>query len=192
MKTIVLILSLLIAGSLLGQQQETIVVYAEVVGNDTIPIVELNEVDIMTFRIIESKREYKRLTKLIRNVKKVYPYAKLAGIKLNQYEEILLNASSDKERKQILKQAEKEIQAEYGNDLKNLTFSQGKILIKLVDRETGNSSYELVKELRGAFRAFFYQTFAKIFGYNLKVKYDPYGEDADIEFIVRMIETGQI
>jgi len=61
-----------------------------------------------------------------------------------------------------------------------------------VDRETGNSSYELVRELRGSFTAFFYQTFARIFGYNLKNKYDPYGEDRSIEFIVRMIETGQI
>jgi len=73
-----------------------------------------------------------------------------------------------------------------------MTFSQGKILIKLVDRETGNSSYELVKELRGAFSAFFYQAFARIFGFNLKIKYDPEGEDREIETIVKMIETGQI
>ena len=73
-----------------------------------------------------------------------------------------------------------------------MTISQGKILIKLIDRETGNSSYDLVADFRGQFRAVFYQTFARIFGYNLKIKYDPLGEDREIEIIVRMIESGQL
>ncbi|RLD53296.1 MAG: DUF4294 domain-containing protein, partial [Bacteroidetes bacterium] len=64
--------------------------------------------------------------------------------------------------------------------------------IKLVDRETGESSYALVQELRGKFTAFFWQTFARLFGYNLKIKYDPLGEDKDIENIVVMIEQGLI
>jgi hypothetical protein len=91
-----------------------------------------------------------------------------------------------------MKQAEEEIEAEYGQELRDLTISQGKILIKLIDRETGNSSYDLVADLRGEFRAVFYQAFARIFGYNLKIKYDPEGEDKDIELIVRMIENGQL
>ena len=91
-----------------------------------------------------------------------------------------------------MKQAEDELQAEFGDDLRNLTISQGKILLKLVYRETGASSYDLVAELRGKFRAFFWQAFARIFGFNLKSGYDPEGEDADIEFIVKMIEAGQL
>ena len=91
-----------------------------------------------------------------------------------------------------MKTAEKEIKEEYGEELKDLTFSQGKILIKLLDRETGNTSFELVQDLRGKFTAFWYQAFARIWGYNLKVKYDPEGEDKEIEDIVVMIENGSI
>ena len=91
-----------------------------------------------------------------------------------------------------MKQAEDELKEEYGEDLKKLTFSQGKILIKLVSRETGNSSYELVQDFRGRFVAFWWQAFAKIFGHNLKMDYDPEGEDREIELIVLMIENGQL
>jgi hypothetical protein len=101
-------------------------------------------------------------------------------------------AQSDKERRQLMKRAEDELKAEFEDDLKKLTFKQGLILIKLVDRETGNTSYELVQELRGKFTAFFWQAFARLFGYNLKVEYDPLGDDKEIEDIVVMIENGQI
>ncbi|MFO8129427.1 MAG: DUF4294 domain-containing protein [Bacteroidales bacterium] len=175
-----------------AQEQERIVVRAEVVNGDTIPIVPLKEINIYAFKIIKSKRQARRLSKLIRNVKKVYPFAKLAGIKLKEYENRLMQASTDKERRQIMKQAEAEIKEKYGNDLKKLNFSQGKILIKLIDRETGNTSYALVSELRGKFIAFFWQAFARVFGYDLKINYDPEGKDKDIETIVRMIENGQI
>ena len=134
----------------------------------------------------------KQLTKLIYNVKKVYPYAKLAGIQLRRYDKMLSEAKNDKESRKLMKQAEKEINEQYGGELKDLTFSQGKILIKLIDRETGETSYNLVSDLRGNFTAFFYQAFARIWGYNLKVKYDPEGEDKQIEAIVKMIERGQI
>ena len=126
------------------------------------------------------------------NVKKVYPYAKIAGMKLKEYEVILEGVEDKKARKKIMKQAEDELDAEFGDDLRNLTFSQGKILIKLVYRETGSSSYDLVAELRGKFRAFFWQAFARIWGFNLKNGYDPTGDDRDIEFIVQMIEAGQL
>jgi hypothetical protein len=175
----------------LSQEEQRIVVYGTVVDGDTIPLVPLKEVYIVSWRLLEGK-EARKMTKLMKNVKIVYPYAHLAGIKLQEYEEILLQAPDDRTRKQIMKQAEVEIEAEYGGELRDLTISQGKILIKLIDRETGSSSYELVQDLRGEFRAVFYQTFARIFGYNLKVKYDPEGEDRDIELIVRMIENGQL
>ncbi|MBE9492287.1 MAG: DUF4294 domain-containing protein [Bacteroidetes bacterium] len=174
------------------QEVEKIVVYAQVIDGDTIPIVPLKQVYVYSFKIIESKKQARKYSRLIRNVKRVYPLAKLAGIKLREYEEILIKATSDHERKKIMKQAEKELKENYGGELKKLTFSQGKILIKLVDRETGNSSYDLVAELRGKFVAFFWQTFARLFGFNLKTEYDPEGEDKQIEMIVRMIENGQL
>ena len=178
--------------SVISQEKDLIVVFAKVDGSDTIPSVNLKTISVYTLKEIENKRQQRRLTKLIRNIKIVYPYAKLAGIKLKEYEILLTNADSDKERKKLMKQAEQELKEEYSDDLRNMTFSQGKILIKLVYRETGTTSYELVQELRGKFTAFFWQTFARIFGFNLKSGYDPYGEDMQIEAIVRLIEAGEL
>jgi len=175
-----------------AQETRYTVTRAIVMDGDTMPHMRLREVEIYSLKIPKSRRGQKRLTKLVKNVKIVYPYARLAGIKLREYEDLLLNAQTDKERKQIMKRAEKEINEEYGAELKDLNFSQGKILIKLIDRETGDSSYELVQELRGKFTAFWYQAFARIWGYNLKEKYDPKGNDRQIEIIVRMIESGQL
>ena len=174
------------------EKKERIVVNARILDGDTIPVIALQELRVYAFKPYKNKKEARRMTKLIRNVKIVYPYAKIAGIKLREYEEILAGVDDKKTRKKIMKQAEKEIEEEFGDDLRDFTFSQGKILIKLVYRETGESSYELVAELRGKFRAFFWQAFARIFGFNLKNGYDPKGEDADIEFIVQMIEAGQL
>jgi hypothetical protein len=170
----------------------SIVLEAKVIEGDTVPVIQLREIEIYSLVIPKSKRGKRKLTKLVKNVKKVYPYARIAGRKLLEYEVILKEAPNDRARKKIMKQAEVEIKEEYGEELKNLTFSQGKILIKLLDRETGNSSYELVQELRGKFTAFWYQTFARIWGYDLKTRYDPEGEDRQLETIVRMIERGQI
>jgi hypothetical protein len=194
MKKYFFILSFLFGLSYLLKSQEInhIVTKTIIIQGDTMPIFSLREVEVVSLEIPKTKKGKRRLTKLVENVKKVYPYAKLAGIQLNKYEDMLLAAETDKERRQIMKQAEQEIKEEYGDELKNLTFTQGKILIKLLDRETGESSFELVQELRGKFTAFWYQAFAKLWGYNLKVKYDPEGEDIQIETIVRLIERGQI
>ena len=194
MRKQIFILTILLAASLqlVAQRVEPIIVQAIVVAGDTIPTISLDEVEIYSLKIPQTRKAKKKLTRLIKNVKRVYPWARLAGIQLRKYDHLLANAKNDKERRKIMKEAEKEINQKYGGSLKKLTFSQGKILIKLIDRETGNTSYSLVQELRGNFTAFFYQAFARIWGYNLKVKYDPNGADKNIETIVRMIERGQI
>jgi hypothetical protein len=174
-----------------SQEESQIVVFGKIVDGDTIPVIQLKEVDVHSWQIL-SNSEGRKLTKLMKNVKITYPYARLAGQKLIEYEEILNQAPDDKARKNIMKQLEDELNAEYGNELRELTVSQGKILLKLVDRETGKSSYDLVEELRGQFRAVFYQAFARIFGMNMKLRYDPEGEDREIEYIVRLIESGQL
>jgi len=97
---------------------------------------------------------------------------------------------TNRAQREYLKQVEKDILAQYEEELKNLTITQGRILIKLIDRETRNTSYEVVKELRGSFQAAFWQTVARLFGSNLKVQYDPQGEDRMIEEIMGMIEKG--
>jgi len=183
---------LCMAVSLQAQHISQLTVRATVVVNDTLPLVDLHEVEVFSLLSPTTKREKRQLTKLIRDVKKVYPYARLAGIQLRKYNELLKKAKNERESRKIMKVAEKEINEQYGDELKNMTFSQGKILIKLIDRETGDCSYALVQDLRGNFTAFFYQAFARLWGYNLKVKYDPEGTDKQIETIVRLIERGQL
>ncbi len=159
---------------------------------DSIPSVNLQEIEIISRKSSVSFWTRWRLNRLIRNVKKVYPYAKTAGALLRVYNVRLEQAKNDAQRKRIMKQAEEEIKARYGNSLKKLTFAQGIILIKLVDRETGSTSYGLLQQLRGKFTAFFYQAFARIWGYNLKTRYDPEGKDRQIEAIVKLIEAGKL
>ena len=165
---------------------------ARIMEGDTIATVDVRPVVIFPPQVFKNKRASARYSKLVYNVKKVYPYAKAAGKQLNIYKEILDTIPTEKARKQFIKQAEKDLEARFGDEIKDLTFSQGKILIKLIYRETGNSTFDIVKQLRGGFTAFIMQTMARIFGYDLKTSYDPAGSDQAIEQIVLMIEAGAI
>ncbi len=159
-------------------------------GNDTIPIVELEEVRIYKSSDFEYLSYKRRDRRLVRNVKKAYPYSRIAATKLKELDEELSKLQSEAEQKDYMKQAEKEIMKEFEKELRKLTVTQGIILVKLIDRETGQTSYEVIKDLKGGFSAFFWQGIARIFGNNLKAEYDPEGEDAKIEDIVRGIEAG--
>lgn len=163
-----------------------------VADGDTMPVMHVGEVYIWGNKSYHNAADSRQWERLVRNVKKAYPYAKLAGIKFNDYSQKIAGIKSEKVQKAMMKQAEDEIEAQFGNELRDLTISQGKILLKLIDRQTSNSSYDIVRDFRGKFRAFFYQSFARFFGYDLKARYDPQGEDADIERIVLMIESGAI
>lgn len=191
-KTTLLLLLLFSALLMHAQELQEKIVIAKIVGNDTIILYELPEYMVSSRMPHKLKASIKSHNKLVYNVKKVYPYAKLAGIKLDEYEELLKNAKNDAERKRLMKQAEDELRDQFEGDIKKLTFSQGLILIKLIDRETGESSFVLIQELRGKFMAFFWQSFSRLFGYNLKTEYEPEGDDREIEEIVLMIENGQL
>ena len=170
------------------------VVYARIEGDDTLLIVNLPELDIDLMNRYYEITETRQGRRLVNNVRKVFPYAKLAGDKLQEYDTLLATTDSESERRRMMRQAEDEISDQYSEELKHLTFSQGAILIRLIDRETGNTSYKLVQELRGKVRAFFYQGFARLWGYNLKTEYDPKSnpEDEQIEVIATLLERGQI
>jgi len=159
---------------------------------DTLAVITLPEFVKFATPIFKSNAEQRRWDRLVRNVKIAYPYAKLAGIRMREYEALLANTKTEWERNELMRNAEAKIREEFEDDLMHLTVSQGWILLKLIDRETGSSSYDIVSEFRGRFRAFFWQGFARIFGFDLKVRYDPAGTDKDIELIVRMIESGAI
>jgi hypothetical protein len=134
-------------------------------------------------------RQYRRL---IYNVKKVYPYAKLAGAKYGEVVAHLETLDRKKDQREYIKLVEDEILKNYEAELKDLTITQGRILIKLIDRETSYTSYDVVKELRGTFEAAFWQAIARLFGSNLKTEFDPEGEDKMLNEIVIMIEKGQL
>ncbi|MFN4812771.1 MAG: DUF4294 domain-containing protein [Bacteroidota bacterium] len=160
---------------------------------DTIAVVDLKTAIITgprVFKDAEAERKYK---KLVRDVKKAYPYAKIAGQRIKEYNDLLAD-KKNRERKKLMKEAERNLKYEFKKDLENLTVSQGKILMKLIDRETGNSSYDLVKEYRGRITAFFWQSFAVIYDddLNMKVRYDKEGDDRMIEEIIQMIDRQEI
>lgn len=185
------LLSLFSAQVVRSQSFDLIVVKARIVDGDTIPLMDLPQVNITGYIIFKSPADQRRFERLVRNVKKVYPYARIAGLKLNEYD-ALMAGLTEKEQRKLFKRAEDELKKEFGGELKSLNFSQGKILLKLVDRETGDPTYQIVKDLRGSISAFFWQNLSRLFGYNLKEKYDPQGKDRDIEAIVTMIENGTI
>lgn len=160
----------------------------------TMPEIAIKEVTVVA-RPTKSgsrKSDYRKYERLIYNLKKVYPYALVVRRKLDEVNNELAGIKSEKEKKEYIKQFEKNIFGEYEKDVKQMTISQGRLLIKLIDRETQNTSYELIRDYRGKFSAAFWQGIAKIFGTNLKEQYDPYGDDALIEILLSEIENGQI
>lgn len=166
-------------------------VWAEVYNGDTIASIWMPEVYIIAEYAYKSQKEYDAWTRTKYNVKKVYPYAILAAAKLKEYDAQLAKLPNEKARKKYLKVIEKELKAEFEADLKNLSYTQGKILLKLIERESGTTSYEIVKQMRGGFQAFMWQSVARIFGSNMKTEYDPEGEDVMIERAILLIEAGQ-
>ena len=158
----------------------------------TMPEVEIKEVTVVARPGIARRSEYRKYERLIYNIKKVYPYALMVRIKLNQVNEDLKNITTEKERKDYIKNVEKDVFVEYEDDIQHMTITQGKLLIKLIDRETQNTSYTLIRSYRGKLTAAFWQGIARIFGTNLKEEYDPYGEDALIELIIREVDAGRL
>jgi hypothetical protein len=161
-------------------------------GSDTIPMIDLPEIRVYERRDYEYLYLKRRYRRLIRNVKKAYPYAKIAGVRLKALDDHLATMSSEKEKKAYVDRAEKEIMDQFEKEVKRLTVTQGIILVKLIDRETGRTSYQVIRELKGRIPAFFWQGIARIFGNNLKAEYDPENKDRIIEDIVQGIEAGFI
>ena len=164
---------------------------AYVDNNDTIAIIDLKEVYIYAPYKFKNNREKIKYMKLVRDVKRTLPYAKLVYETLIETYEYI-QYMPEKEQQEHLKRMEKELFKQYKPELKKLTLSQGKLLIKLINRECNQSSYSIVKAFLGSFRAGFWNFFAGIFGASLKTEYDPDGKDAIIEKIVILVENGQI
>jgi hypothetical protein len=129
---------------------------------------------------------------LVLYVQKVYPYSQIVSQQLFEIHAHLDEYKTEKQKKEYLKQKEKELKEQFEGQLRSLTFTQGKILIKLINRETGHTTFDIIKELKGSLNAFFWQSIARLFGSNLKLEYDAEGDDRMIEDIVIRIENGEL
>lgn len=167
-------------------------VLTSVVDGDTLPLINLAPAEIFAPLSPEAAEKLKAYLKLRRDVLRAYPYAKLAAEKLKFINDSVAKIPGERARKKFIKSYENELKSQFEKDLKKLTVTQGRILIKLIDRETGSTSYYLVKELRGSLQAFFWQGLARLFGSNLKTEYNAAGNDAVIESIVQQIERGEL
>lgn len=159
---------------------------------DTIPSLRLPNIYIFKPLTFRNKREQLNYYRLIRDVKKTLPIAKMINRAVIETYEYIETLPDQKSRDKHLQKVEKGLKKQYTPMMKKLTFRQGKLLIKLVDRQSASSSYELVKAFMGPFKAGFYQTFASLFGASLKKEYDPEGEDKLTERVILLVESGQL
>lgn len=167
---------------------DTLKVYAFVVDGDTIPGGRMLDVNVKT-RMYEKWRTYwAEWTRLRNAVYVTYPYARAAGKVMNEVNAKLVGVTDKNMRKAIIKAREKDLKKEFADKLTNLSVYQGKVLMKLINRETGNNCYEIIQEYKGGVAAGFWQTVAIIVGSNLKQSYDPADRDQNIEIIVRDVE----
>ncbi len=194
-RSVFLICIILLFSATIKAQEEkpkTYIDMAMIYEGDTVPIYALRPVHIFAPLKFRSNKERQEYSKLVRDVKKTYPYARMIASSIIETYEYMGTFSTEKEKQKYLEDVQKYMMAEYKPQMKKMTKSQGRILIKLIDRECNTASYNIVKALVGSFKAGIYNAFASLFGNSLKAEYDPHGKDAAIEAIVLQIEDGTV
>ena len=164
-------------------KNDTIKVAGTNVDGEMVPWIPLNEVAIYGVRIFKTPAERAAYNRLRYNVMKVMPYALFAKRRYEQLEQEIALTSNKREQRKLIKACDAEIKQMFNREIKELTITQGKILTKLVDRELGRTTFDIIKQTRGGLTAFVYQSVARVVGHNLKSTYDPQ-EDRDIEAII--------
>lgn len=162
------------------------------VEGDSIQYVEMNNIYVYPPKTFKNEKQRQQYNRLVNNVKKVLPIAKECRTIIRETYEYLQTLPDKKARDEHLKLVEADIKRTYTPRMKKLTYSQGKLLIKLVDRECHSTSYGLIQAILGPVKAGFYQAFAWIYGASLKKQYDPEGVDRLTERIVQQVESGQL
>ncbi len=194
-KALVILLFLLISTMLLSAQSSMTngkELGSEVGQKDTTLHFDLKPIDIFPDKKDMRPKQLREYSLLEYKVKKVYPIAKVAAVKLAEYNRVYASFKTERERKKYVKGVEKALFAEFEDELRVMKVSEGRILIKLLDRQTGSSSFEIIKEFKGGLSAFFWQSVARLFGHDLKALYDPVMEDRLIEYIILQIDLGLI
>jgi len=187
LRIITIILLLFFVNTLVAQKKQ--IVRAIIYKGDTIPHIHLDEVVVIGKKRSSNwyKRQYRRYTRLEYNVRRAYPYARIAASKIREIEQKLSKVSNESERKEIIKKEYALLMKTFKAPLMKLSITQGRILIRLIYRETSHTSFTHIQEYKGSVNAYFWQSISLLFGNNLKAAYDPYGEDAEIEDIVLKI-----
>ena len=165
-------------------------VMGTVVGSDTIIQVRVKEIWVFPERKFTSKRQQQNYSRYVARVKKVYPVAVEARLLLEKYEPQYYALDSQRERRKLMKNLEEELLDKHKEELKKWSITDGKILLKLINRETNRTAYSIIKDFRGDVSAMFWQGIARLFKNNLKDGYSPEEEDKMLEEIVRKIESG--
>ena len=155
---------------------------------DTIPQSWLPPAEVNAIQTANWKKYWQNWTRLRNAVYVTYPYAKTAGKIISEVNIQLANEPDERQRKLIIKSREKELKRDFADKVTNLSVYLGKVLMKLINRETGNNCYAIIKEFKGGFNAGFWQAVAFVFGSNLKQQYDAKGDDKDIEKIVLEVQ----
>lgn len=165
---------------------------AVVTEDDTLPLLKLGEIRVSDSKDEKGRSYQRKYKRLKEKVVKVYPYAEVAALLLKYYESRLQEMNMEVQQKAYLKKVERELKKEFKSEITDMTISEGRVLMKLIDRETGNTSYEIIEELRGNVPAFFWQSVARVFGSDLKTAYDPVDEDRIVEDIILDIKSGEL
>lgn len=165
---------------------------AQVNGNDTILLAFLHDIWVFPRSTFKNKAQEQYFWRTVRDVKRTLPYAKLISSELTKVNVKLVSMKSDSERKKFMKEFEKDAFSKHEADLKKMTVNQGRILMKLVDRECDKTSYDLIKAYKGSFTAFFWQGVARLFGSNLKSEFDASDKDKVLERVIVLVEAGQL
>lgn len=170
-------------------KNDTIKTYLTIDSGKLIPWIVLPDVRITEQRIFKSQADQDNYRRLKYNVLKVLPYARYAGQRYRKLQRDLALTGDKHKQKELINDCESEIKGVFNKEIKDMTISQGEVLIKLIDRETGNTSYALIKDLKGGFKAFLLQSVARVFGHDLKETYDA-DQQKDIEAILN--EAGYV
>jgi Domain of unknown function (DUF4294) len=155
---------------------------------DTIPAKTYAVVNVFHVMTYAMRKRNEAMTRLRNAVYVTYPYARKAGLILNDMNDHLAKMNSESEKKDYIKSKEKELKKEFTDPMERLSVYQGKVLMKLINRQTGNNCYDIIKEYKGGFSARVWQTVAFLFGSSLKQPYDAQGDDHDVEVIVQEVE----
>ena len=199
MRVLLILLGIVIFGSdLVAQSNESqaridSILKSTILTGDSIPHIYLEEIAIMPPPQFKSRRDARKYWRLVHNLKKVLPYARVVNTTIAEMEVKLSSIQTDKDRRQYIKLVEDSLWNQYEPELRKMTISQGKLLFKLVDKESSETTYHWIEHYKGSLSAFFWQGVSRLFGSNLKAVYDPANpNDIMIDQLIKYIDLGYI